>query len=240
MGTFRENANLTASVLNKARRKKLKTFTQRNFSKRSQKHPVLTFPRQIPNYKHRSVPNKLRKTNDGANSTNTTLSTAALPQPGLMMHSAYKPNVPKLCISLFCKTILISDNNMPRSITEVRPASFCTTRHAGSLGILNAFSLAVQGSLVMPVIYIFPSPLIYNLSSPASLNLDCLGCLGLIKRWGFSLDRPPTSRSWVLYILQLAPDVLITFKMGKLREFLPFKDIYSGSSSHTVIRCYVK
>jgi hypothetical protein len=52
-----------------------------------------------------------------------------------------------------------------------------------------------------------------------------LGCLGLIKRRGFSLDRPPTGRSLVLYILKLAPDVLITLKMRKLGEFLLFKDI---------------
>ena len=166
--------------------------------------------------------------------------TKAVPQQGLMMQSPHKHNLPKLCIPLFCKTILISDNNMPRSITEVRPASFSTMRYAASLGIPNVFSLAVQGVQLCQSFTFSSSPLIYNLSSPASLNLDCLGCLGLIKRWGFSLDRPPTSRSWVLYILALTPDVLITFKMGNLHEFLPFKDTHSGSSSHTVIRCYVK
>jgi hypothetical protein len=67
-----------------------------------------------------------------------------------------------------------------------------------------------------------------------------LGCFGLIKRRGFSLDKPPTSSSWVLYILELAPDVLIAFKMGKLREILLFKDMYTGSTSNVVIRCCVK
>jgi len=75
-----------------------------------------------------------------------------------MTQSAHKHKLPKLCTSLYCETILISDNNMRRSITEVRPDSFSTMRYAGSPGTPNVFSLAVQWSLVMPVIYIFLAP----------------------------------------------------------------------------------
>jgi hypothetical protein len=77
-------------------------------------------------------------------------SVAFMQQSGLTTHSARMPKLPKHCTSKYCKIILISDNNVPRSVTEVRGARPGFTRDAGPLSL--------QGSLVMPVIYIFLVP----------------------------------------------------------------------------------